>query len=81
MHMLFEHIWDYENSKTNVICVSENKDIVTNILSKYKFGRILEFEDRVIYELEDRVIYELEDRYFVLVHTIKDNYLKKEVVI
>ncbi len=73
MYMLFEHIWDYENSKTNVICVSENKDIVTNILSKYKFGRILEFEDRVIYELEDR--------YFILVHTIKDNYLKREVVI
>lgn len=73
MYMLFEHIWDYENSKTNVICVSENKDIVTNILSKYKFGRILEFEDRVIYELEDK--------YFILVHTIKDNYLKREVVI
>ncbi len=73
MYMLFEHIWDYENSKTNVICVSENKDIVTNILSKYKFGRILEFEDRVIYEQEDR--------YFILVHTIKDNYLKREVVI
>lgn len=73
MYILFEHIWDYENSKTNVICVSENKDIVTNILSKYKFGRILEFEDRVIYEIEDR--------YFILVHTIKDNYLKKEVVI
>ena len=73
MYMLFEHIWDYENSKTNVICVSENKDIVTNILSKYKFGRILEFEDRIIYELEDR--------YFILIHTIKDNYLKKEVVI
>lgn len=73
MYMLFEHIWDYENSKTNVICVSENKEIVTNILSKYKFGRILEFEDRVIYELEDR--------YFILIHTIKDNHLKKEVVI
>lgn len=73
MYILFEHIWDYENSKTNVICVSENKDIVTNILSKYKFGRILEFKDRVIYEIEDR--------YFILVHTIKDNYHKKEVVI
>jgi len=71
--MLFEHIWDYENSKTNVICVSENKENITSILSKYKFNRVLEFEDRVIYELEDR--------YFILVHTIKDNYLKKEVVI
>ncbi len=73
MYMLFEHIWDYENSKTNVICVSENKENITSILSKYKFNRVLEFEDRVIYELEDR--------YFILVHTIKDNYLKKEVVI
>lgn len=73
MYMLFEHIWDYENSKTNVICVSENKNLITSILSKYKFGRIL--------ELENRVIYELEDREFILIHTIKDNYLKKEVVI
>ncbi|MCJ0965540.1 hypothetical protein [Mammaliicoccus sciuri] len=73
MYMLFEHIWDYENSKTNVIFVSEDKENITNILSKYKFDRVLEFEERVIYELEDR--------YFVLVHTIKDNYLKKEVVI
>lgn len=73
MYMLFEHIWDYENSKTNVICVSENKGNITNILSTYKFNRVLEFEDRIIYELEDR--------YFILIHTIKDNYLKKEVVI
>lgn len=73
MYMLFEHIWDYENSKTNVICISENKNLITSILSKYKFGRIL--------ELENRVIYELEDREFILIHTIKDNYLKKEVVI
>ncbi|PCQ21636.1 hypothetical protein CP995_03815 [Klebsiella pneumoniae] len=73
MYLLFEHIWDYENSQTNVICVSENKGNITSILSKYKFNRVLEFEDRVIYELEDR--------YFILVHTIKDNYLKKEVVI
>lgn len=73
MYMLFEHIWDYENSKTNVIFVSEDKENITNILSKYKFDRVLESEERVIYELEDR--------YFVLVHTIKDNYLKKEVVI
>ena len=54
MYMLFEHIWDYENSQTNIICVSENKGNITRILTKYKFGRILEFEDRVIYELEDR---------------------------
>ena len=73
MYMLFEHIWDYENSKTNVICISENKKLITSILSNYKFGRIL--------ELENRVIYELEDREFILIYTIKDNYLKKEVVI
>lgn len=73
MYMLFEHIWDYENSKTNVICISENEKLITSILSKYKFGRILEQENRVIYELEDRE--------FILIHTIKDNYLKKEVVI
>ncbi|WP_239750016.1 hypothetical protein [Mammaliicoccus sp. H-M34] len=73
MYMLFEYIWDYENSQTNVICVSENKKLITSILSNYKFGRIL--------ELENRVIYELEDREFILIYTIKDNFLKKEVVI
>lgn len=71
--MLFEHIWNYENSQINVICVSEDKENITNILSKYKFGRVLEFEERVIYDLEDKE--------FILIYTVKDNYLKKEVVI
>lgn len=73
MYMLFEHIWDYENSQINVICVSEDKKNITNILSKYKFGRVLEFVERVIYDLEDKE--------FILMYIVKDNYLKKEVVI
>lgn len=73
MYMLFEHIWDYENSQINVICVSEDKKNITNILSKYKFGRVFEFVERVIYDLEDKE--------FILMYILKDNYLKKEVVI
>ena len=55
------------------MCVSENQNLITNILSNYKIYRILELENRVIYELDDKDL--------ILINTIKDSYLKKEVVL
>ena len=55
------------------MCVSENQNLITNILSNYKIYRILELENRVICELDDKDL--------ILINTIKDSYLKKEVVL
>lgn len=73
MYILFEYIEDYENPKTNIICITEYKIMIEEYLSKLKFNRILHFEDRSIYEQEDKD--------YIIIYSKTNKCQKQEVVL